>query len=119
RPRDRRHRSDDGAVLGIDALGALATAGDCRLLELFEARRRRVAIAAQDPADVGMRDETAGSVEHEGIAGLPDMDCLDHVPDQLEIDDRNRHAVDLACPGDGYRHMRLGALVEGSWGVPD
>ncbi len=100
-------------------LVGLAAAGDRRLLQLFEARRRRVAFAAQHQADVGMRDETAGAVEHKGIARLPDMDHLDHVPDQLEIDDGNRHAVDLARPGDGDGHMRLGALVQRHRAIPD
>ena len=43
-----------------------------------------------------MGDEAAGPVEHERVARLADMDRRDHVPDQLEVDHRDRDAIGLA-----------------------
>ena len=49
--------------------------------------------AAENQADVGMRDEMTWPVHDESVAGLADMDGRDHVPDQLEVDLGDRGAA--------------------------
>ena len=74
RTRDWRHRGDDRAALGVDGIGGLAAGSNCRLLQFLQTRRRRIVVAAQHEADVGMGDEAAGAVEHKGAAGSTDME---------------------------------------------
>src|SRR3954462_2731597 len=59
-------RGNHRAAVGVAAFTRLAAR---RLLQLLQLRRRRVVLAAQDQADVGMRDQTAGWIEYKGIAG--------------------------------------------------
>jgi hypothetical protein len=53
---------------------ALATSRSC-----LKRAAGGVAFAAQHQADVGMRDETAGAIEHKSFARFPDMNRRDQV----------------------------------------
>jgi hypothetical protein len=59
-----------------------------------------------------MGDQASRAVEDEGIAGAPDLDAGDHLPDELEVDLGDRHADRRAVAGDGDHHERLRAVVE-------
>ena len=107
---DRRGRGETARALAHRSLGRLAATGDRRPLQVPEAGRRWVVVAAQDQADVGVGDKAARLVEHKSVARLSDMDRRDHIPDQLEIDHSNCHAIAVPSPGYCNRHVRFGPI---------
>ena len=67
---------------------------------------------AQDQADVRIRDQKTVAIDHVCFALLADFDARHHVPDELEIDLRDRHGPGIAALADRDRHVRLGFLAE-------
>ena len=59
-----------------------------------------------------MGDERPGRVHHVGVAGLPDVDPRDHLPDELQIHLRDDHAGPETAARDGHRHEGLGPVAE-------
>ena len=91
-PRLARHRRAGQG--GLD----LVEPGEGRLLE--------------HEADVRVRDEDALAVEHEGVAGLADLDLRDDVPDEFQVHLGHGDAGALAAPGHRDRHVGLRFLPE-------
>jgi hypothetical protein len=75
--------------------------------------------AAENQADVGMRDQMTRAIQHEGVAGLAYMDGRDHIPNKLEVDLSDRGAGARAGAGHCDRHIGLRRLVQDRWAVPD
>ena len=67
----------------------------------------------------GWATSRPAAIQHEGVAGLPDLDGRDHVPDQLEIDLGDNHADGRSIAGDRDRQVGLGAAVVADLAVPD
>ena len=78
-----------------------------------------IVFAAKHQTDVGMRDEPAGAIQNEGVAGLADMDRGDDFPDQLQVDLGDGDARARPRAGDRDRHERLGASTQGKRAKPD
>jgi len=76
-------------------------------------RQLREVGLAQHQADVGVGDELPGAVDDVGLAGAPDLDAADDVPDELEVDlgDGDRARVAAGAHGDGEVGLRLLAEV--------
>ena len=66
-----------------------------------------------------MGDQPAVAVDDIGIAGLPDLDRGDHVPDQLEVDLGHRDPGAPAGARQRHRHVGLGFLAEVDRAEPD
>ena len=82
-------------------------------------RQSRHVGVAQDQADVRMRDQPAGGIDHIGAAVLADLDLGHHIPDQLEIDLRDAHPGIAPGAGKRQRHVRLGLAAKVNRAVID
>jgi hypothetical protein len=125
RPAQRRDRGVGGhhtAILEIARDRDLRPSVTWRLttgqrrLHLLQLGERRL---LQDEADVGMCDEDALAVDHEGMAGLADRDPRHDVPDELEVHLGDGDAGLFATPCHRDRHVGLGLLPKGHGPVID
>ena len=80
-----------------------------RALHLIEPREVRL---LEHQADVGMGDERALGVHHEGLARLADLDLGDDVPDELEVHLGRGDSTGLAALRDRDDHVGLGLFPE-------
>ena len=83
--------------------------GRARRLHLREARQIDV---AQHQAEIGMRDQAPHGVDDVGLAALADLDLRHHIPDELEIDLGDAHAVVATHAGHRDGHVGLGVAAE-------
>ncbi len=91
---------------------------DCRPNGLERPGGRLVG-APQHEADVGMGDEPARAVQHEGVARLPDPDGRDDVPDELQVDLGHHHPDRRTVSGHGDGQVRFGTAVVSDLAEPD
>ena len=89
--------------------------GESRL-DLRELREIGV---AQHQAEVGISDQLALVVDHEGVALFADANGADHVPDQFEIDVGDGHPGLTADMGHRDGHVGLGAAAKFDRTEPD
>ena len=78
----------------------------------FHMRQVRQVGLAEHEADVRIGDQEAVAVNHIGLALFADLDARHDIPDELEIDLRDRHRPGIAARPDGDRHVRLGLLAK-------
>ena len=115
-PAERRNRRRGGEhpmaldVLGFaDLLGVAAGGGGAGGAHLRQLRHVGI---AQHQADVGMRDQPAGGVDHIGAPVPGEFDLRQHVPDQFQIDLGDAHAGVAPRAGERQRHVRFGFAAE-------
>ena len=104
---DLRHRRQHRLSRRVPAGNRLAGSSENGSPQHSE-RLRCGFVGAQHQADVWMSDEAPRLVEHKSLSGSPHPYRRDHVPDELEVDLRNRHpdrrAVARNCDGhEGFR----------------
>ena len=78
----------------------------------FDLRELRHVGVAQHEADVGMRDQAAGGVDHIGASVAGELDLGEHVPDQFQIDLGDAHPGVAPRAGKRQCHVRLGFAAE-------
>ena len=67
---------------------------------------------AQDDTDIRVGDQQATLVHHVGRTGFPDMDARDHIPDEFQVDLRDRDAGGSAGAGNRQGEIGLRLLAE-------
>jgi hypothetical protein len=90
-------------------LGRAGQRSRARRLHLREARQIDV---AQHQAEVGVRDQAPHGVDDVGAPACADLDLRHHIPDELETDLGDAHAVVAAHAGHRDGHVGLGVAAE-------
>src|SRR5262249_29260911 len=90
---DERVRAQDLTIPDVssDGLG-FGPIQRLRARRLHVRKPREIGIA-QDQTDVRMRNQTTVLVDYKGLPALTDLDLRNHVPNELEVDFREDHAV--------------------------
>ena len=79
---------------------------------LLHLRKLRHVGIAQHQADVGVGDQTAGSIHHVSASVPGELDLGQHVPDEFQVDLGDAHAGIAPRAGERQRHVGLGFAAE-------